>query len=34
MKIHGNMAESKKQNKTPENNPKEMQIYELPDKEF
>lgn len=34
MKIQWNMAESKKQNKTSENNPKETQIYELYGKEF
>lgn len=29
-----NMAQSKDQNKIPETDPKEMQIYELPDKEY
>lgn len=33
-KIQGNMAKSKKWNKTPETDPKETQIYLLPDKEF
>ena len=28
------MIQSKEQNKTPENDPKEMQIYEMPDKEL
>lgn len=28
------MAQSKEQNETPETSPTEMQIYELPDKEF
>ena len=29
-----NMAQSKDQNKIPDTDPKEMQIYELPDKEY
>ena len=33
-KKQGNMAQSKEQNKTPGNDRKEMQTYELPDKEF
>lgn len=28
------MTQSKEQNKTPETNPKEMHIYDLPHKEF
>ena len=30
----GNMAQSKYQNKPPETDPKEMETYELPGKEF
>lgn len=29
-----NMAQAKEQNKSPETNLKEMEVYELPDKEF
>ena len=29
-----NMAQPKEQNKSPETNLKEMEVYELPDKEF
>lgn len=33
-KIQGDMAKSKQWNKIPESDPKETQIYLLPDKEF
>ena len=29
----GNMAQPKEQNKSPETDPKEMEVHELPDKE-
>lgn len=33
MKKWGNIAQSKKQNKSPETDSKEMEVHELPDKE-
>ena len=33
-KTGGNMAQPKKQNKSPETDPKEMEAHELPDKEL
>ena len=34
MKKQENMAQSKEKNKSPETDPKEKEIYELPDKNF
>ena len=34
MKKKGNMAQSKEQNKSPQTDTKEVEVYELPNKEF